>query len=167
MDKLVEEVRQWNTPSVGAYLLWEFTSGYCDSHPDGDAPVALLHFLAVPLLSSSSLLDSISNRRANLQSYIRGFEDSKNSDILIGIHDRAKRSRKYTMDAIDIAVATGLLFWDVESGKLYPRKGTTKASRGNKLKPSLTKLGNKAQILGAWFSEHNIHTIATYLKVVL
>ena len=106
MGKLVEEVQQWNTPTIGAYLLWKFTTGYCDSHPNGDAPVALLHFLAMPLLTSKKLLEPISNRRNNLQSYVKSFEDSQNSDILLSIHERAKRNRKHTMDAIDIAVST-------------------------------------------------------------
>lgn len=167
MEKLVEEVRQWNTPSVGAFLLWQFTSGYCDNHPSGDAPVALLHFLAIPLLTSNKLLDPISNRRPNLQSYARGFEDSKNSDILLTIHDRAARNRSYTMASIDIAVSKGLLFWDVDSGKLYPVKDVKRPRRGNALKPSITKIGTKAQILGSWFAEHSIPTVATYLKVVL
>lgn len=166
MDKLVEEVKQWNTPSLGAYLLWKFTTGYSDAHPNGDAPVGLLHFLAIALLTNNKLLEPISNRRPNLQSYVRDFENKKNSDVLVTIHDRVERSRNYTMAAIDIAVATGLLFWDVDSGKLYPRKDV-KARRGNALKPSLVRVGAKAEILGKWFSEHNIPTVATYLKVVL
>ena len=167
MEKLVEEVQQWNTPSIGAYLLWQFTTGYCDSHPNGEAPVALLHFLAIPLLTSKKLLEPISNRRKDLQSYIRSFEDSKSSDILITIHERVKRHRKYTMESIEIAVSAGLLFWDIKSGTLYPRKDIKRPRRGNSLKSSLTNAGNKAQILGGWFSEHSIPTVATYLKVVL
>lgn len=167
MGELAEEVRQWNSPSVGAYLLWKFTSGYCDAHPNGDAPVALLHFIAVPLLTNRRLLDPISNRRANLQSYVRSFETSKDSDILITIHDRAKRSRAYTLASIDIAVSTGLVAWDAGTGKLYPRKDVNQPSKGNALKSSFIKDGKKAVILGHWFAEHNISAIATYLKVVL
>lgn len=167
MGRLVEEVQQWNSPSVGAYLLWRFTSGYCDAHPNGDAPLALLHFLAIPLLTSKRLLEPISNHRPNLQSYVRSFETSKDSDILIGIHGRAKRKRSYTMAAIDIAVSTGLIFWDIDSGKLYPRKGGNLPHKSCALKTSFVRDGKKAEILGRWFAEHNISTIATYLKVVL
>lgn len=167
MGKLVEEVRQWNSPTVGAYLLWKFTSGYCNAHPNGDAPVALLHFLAIPLLTNKKLLDPITNRRADLQSYVRSFESSKVSDILIAIHDRAKRNRGHTMAAIDIAVSVGLIFWDADSGKLYPCKDVKRPNKGNKLKTTIVRDGNKAEILGGWFAEHNISTIASYLKVVL
>ena len=167
MGKLYEEVRQWNSPSVGAYLLWKFTSGYCDSHPTGDAPVALVHFLAMPLLSSKRLLEPINNRRANLQSYVRSFESKQDTDVLFAIHDRIKRSLDYTMTAIDIAVSTGLLFWDIESGKLYSRKEIKRPQKINALRTSFVRNGKKAEILGGWFSEHSISTVATYLKVVL
>lgn len=167
MGKLVEEVQEWNSPSVGAYLLWKFTSGYCNAHPNGDSPIALLHFLAIPLLTSKRLLELISNRRANLQSYVRSFENSKDSDILISIHDRVKRNRRYTMAAIDIAVSAGLLCWDSDSGKLYSREKLNKPRKSSVLKAVIVRDGNKAEILGNWFAEHNISTIATYLKVVL
>ncbi len=167
MGRLLEEVQQWNSPSVGAYLLWKFTSGYCNAHPNGDSPIALLHFLAIPLLTSKRLLKPISNLRANLQSYVRSFENSKDSDILISIHDRVKRNQGYTMAAIDIAVSTGLIFWDIDSGKLYPRKDVKRPHKGYALKTAFVRDGKKAEILGRWFAEHSISTIATYFKVVL
>ena len=167
MSKLVQEVQQWNSPTVGAYLLWKFTLGYCNAHRDGDAPIALLHFLAIPLLTSKRLLEPINRHRANLQSYVRSFETSKDSDILITIHDRAKRNRGYTMAAIDIAVSTGLIFWDTDTGKLYPRNDAKPLHKGNALKTTFVKDGKKAELLGNWFAEHSISTIATYLKVVL
>jgi hypothetical protein len=46
LGQLVDEVKLWNTPIVGAYMLWKFTQGYCDGHPNGDAPIGLLHFVA-------------------------------------------------------------------------------------------------------------------------
>ena len=167
MNKLAEEVLQWNSPCVGAYLLWQFTKSYSEAHPDGDAPVALLHFLAAPILTCKKLLDPISNHRANLQSYVRSFEDSKGSDILLGIQELVIDKREYTLAAIDIAIATGLIIWDVDSGKLYPYNSSIHPQNGNSLKSNTVKNGKKAEILGKWFAEHNISTIATYLKVVL
>jgi Family of unknown function (DUF6521) len=166
-SKLVQEVQQWNSPTVGAYLLWKFTSGYCNAHVHGDAPIALMHFLAIPLLTNRRLLEPINNHRANLQSYIQSFETSKDSDILTSVHDRVKRNREYTMAAIDIAVSTGLIFWDTESGKLYPHNDKELQQKCNTLKTTFIKDGKKAEILGRWFAEHSISTIATYLEVVL
>ncbi len=166
MGQLVDEVKQWNTPIVGAYLLWKFTKGYCDGHPHGDAPIGLLHFVASAILTSKKLLSPVSNRRDDLQSFARSFENSKDSDILLSIQDRTKEKLEYTLAAIDIAIAEGLLVWDIDSGKLYPRDLTKRPSRGNTLKNQTERDGKKAEILGKWFSKHDLSTIATYLKLV-
>lgn len=166
MGQLVEEVKLWNTPIIGAYLLWCFTKGYCSGHPSGDAPIALLHFLASAILTNKELLDPISDRRDSLQSYVRSFEDSKNSDILLSIQNRIKKKREYTLTAIDIAIGKGLLVWDVESGKIYPRELEHRSRRGCALKSKIKREGQKAMIFGRWLSKHDISTIEAYLKVV-
>ena len=166
LGQLVDEVKLWNTPIVGAYLLWKFTQGYCEGHPNGDAPIGLLHFLASAMLTNKKLLEPISNRRADLQSYARSFEKSKDSDILLTIQERAREKREYTMASIDIAIAEGLLVWDADSGKLYPHDISKRASRGKALNKMFKRDGNKAEILGKWFAKHDLPTIAAYLKVV-
>ena len=167
MSKLLEEVQQWNSPAVSAYLLWKFTEGYCSARSNADAPVALLHFLVYPILTSKRLLEAVSNRKPNLQSYVLSFEKQKNSDDLVNIHDMVSRNRSNAMNSIDMAVSTGLLFWDSESGKLHPRKETGRPRKGNSPRKDCVRNGKKATILGTWFAEHEISTIATYLKVVL
>ena len=166
MGYIVEEVKLWNTPIIGAYLLWKFTQGYCSHHPHGDAPIGLLHFVAIAILTSKKLLEPISNRRDNLQSFARSFENAKDSDILLTIHDRTRAKREYTLRAIDIAIAEGLLTWDADSGKLYPHKLAKFPDRGKNLKNVTEKDGEKAVILGKWFAQHDLSTIAAYLKVV-
>lgn len=166
MGQILEEVKIWNTPIVGAYLLWRFTQGYCAGHPNGDAPVGLLHFVASAILTNKKLLEPISNRRADLQSYVRGFEDAKNSDLLLNLQERVKNKREYTMAAIDIAITEGLLVWDVNSGKLYAQALVKRPPIGKTLRGSVEKDGRKAEILGKWFSKHDFNTIAAYLKVV-
>lgn len=166
LGKLVDEVKLWNTPIIGAFLLWRFTQGYCSGHPHGDAPIGLLHFLASAILTSKELLKPISNQRDDLQSYARSFENTKDSDLLLSIQHRIREKREYTLAAIDIAITQGLLVWDVESGKLYPRDLTKRPSRGKSLKKKITNEGKKAEILGKWLSKHDISTIEAYLKVV-
>jgi hypothetical protein len=166
LGQLVEEVKLYNTPIVGAYLLWEFTKGYLRGHPNGDAPIVLLHFVASAILTNKELLEPISNKRDNLQSYARSFEVSKESDILLTVHERMKQKRQYTLASINIAIAEGLLVWDVDSGKLYPRELIKKPSSGKTLKTNIKKDGNRAEILGKWFAKHDVPTIAAYLKVV-
>jgi hypothetical protein len=166
MGEVVEEVKVWNTPIIGAYLLWRFTTGYTASHPHGDAPIGLLHFVAGAILTSPRLSTPISNKRADLQSYVRSFEDSKSSDLLLSIHERTKDRLPYTMKAIDIAVGNGLLFWDLETAKLYPKSNLNKPKRGNALKSVNEQMGSKAEILGNWFGKHDLPTIANYLSIV-
>lgn len=164
---LAEEVRVWNTPLVGAYLLWQFTSGYCDAHPSGDAPVGILHFVASAILANPRLNETVSNRRKNLQSYVAGFEDKKQMDLLLTLQDRISSRKQLTLSAIDVAIYAGLLSWDTESGKLYPHLAPKSPRRGMSIRPTMVREGTKARILGAWFSEHDVPTIASYLRVVL
>lgn len=166
MGQLAEEVKLWNTPLIGAYLLWKFTDGYCNAHPEGDAPIGLLHFIAIAIITSKKLSEPISKRRASLQSYVFSFEDSKKTDLLLTIHQRAKERKRYTLAAIDTAISQGLLTWDLSSAKLYPCSSVRKPQRGKGLKPSLLKDGVKAEILGAWFAEHDLPAISAYLRVV-
>lgn len=162
-----EEVRVWNTPLVGAYLLWQFTSGYCDDHPSGDAPIGILHFIASAILSNPQLNATVSNRRKNLQSYVAGFEDKKRMDVLLSLQDRIASRKQLTLSSIDAAIYAGLLSWDPESGKLYPHPKPKSPGRGKTLRSTMLREGAKARILGAWFSEHDTPTIASYLRVVL
>lgn len=167
MGQLVEEVKIWNTPIIGAYLLWQFSLGYINAHPKGEAPISLLHFVANGILTNEKLIGAISNSRPNLQSYVRGFEESRETDLMLGIHERIKAKLKYTLDSIDIAVSHGLLVWDIESARIYPRQITSNPQYGNALKPSHKRNGAKAEILGKWFSEHDLSALTSYLKVVL
>lgn len=167
MGEILEEVKLFNTPALGAFLLWKFTEGYMNAHKHGDAPVAIHHFIASAILTNENLKVPITNKRENLQSYIRSFEDNKNSDLLLGIHERIKEKMSYTWAAIDIAVASGLLFWDLETGKLYNKTLDKTPIRGNAPRPIVKRDGEKAEILGRWFSEHDLSTITAYLKVIL
>lgn len=162
----MDEVRLWNTPILGAFILWRFTQGYCAGHPNGDAPTGLLHFVASAILTNKKLLKPVNNQRDGLQSYARSFEESKQSDILLSIQQRVKDKREYTLASIDIAISEGLMMWDMESGKIYPRALSRTPSRGKALKAPIRRIGEQAEILGKWFSKHDLVTIEAYLKVV-
>lgn len=97
---------------------------------------------------------------------MRSFEDNKDSDLLLTIQERVIDKREYTLRAIDIAITQGLIIWDTDSGKLYPCDLKNQPRRGKALKSKIKSEGEKAEILGKWFSKHDITTIAAYLKVV-
>lgn len=166
MGAVVDEVRLWNTPVVGAFLLWNFTKGYVENHPTGDAPIGLLHFVALAILTDPTLVEPISNKRDGLQSYARSFEDKKCIDRLLGIQKQIDQKKQYTLSSIDVSISTGLLVWDTSTGKIYPREPQKKPSRGKAVRNSMKQYGKKSEILGKWFSQHDLATIALYLKVV-
>ena len=93
-----------------------------------------LHFVANAILTSRELLEPVSDKRDSLQSYVRSFEQLKKIDILLTIHERARQKRGYTIASIDIAIAEGLLVWDVESGKLYPLELSKNCKHGRALR---------------------------------
>lgn len=167
MSELLEEVRLWNTPAVGAFLLYRFTHGYSAGHVNGEAPTAIQHFIAIAILTSEKLKAPISNMRENLQSYVRSFEESRNSDILLGLQERVKDKLLYSWSSIDMAVANGLLFWDFEEAKLVANPLRKTPSHGRSPKAQLKKDGDKAEILGRWFSQHDLNAITSYLKIIL
>ena len=167
MGELVDEVKLWNTPLIGAFLLWRFTQGYCKNHLYGDAPIGLLHFIASAILTSKRLSEPITDRRENLQSYTKSFEDKKDYDVILTVHDRIIEKREYTLAAIDIAIKNGLIMFDVSSGKIYAKELPEKGNFGKKVKDVIKAEGKKAEILGKWFSQHDLFSITAYLKVVL
>ena len=149
MSNLVDEVREWNTPIIGAFLLWHFTTGYKQNHPSND------------------FLKAISGHRPNLESFVRNFTDSHESDLLSCLYQRILQRRAYTAAAIDIAVSLGLLVWDCEQAILHPADAPRIKRGGLKLGNDIKKVADKAEILGKWFSKHDIPSITAYLGVVL
>ena len=167
MTNLACEVSEWNTPVVGAFLLWHFSLGYKQHNEMKDCPVVILHFIAMGILSSCNFLDKISRRRSNLEAFIRSFYESNQSDLLACLQQRIKSKMAYTSAAIDIAVSSGLLFWDYDKAILCPTEPPTNTRRGIKIGDEMKKMAYKAEILGEWFSEHDISSITLYLGVVL
>jgi hypothetical protein len=167
MKSLVDEVHEWNTPIIGAFLLWHFSLGYKRNHPTGESPVVLLHFIAAGILSSNVFLDKISKHRPNLESFVRCFTESNESDLLACLHQRIISKRAYTSAAIDIAVSSGLLVWDYDKAELYPREISTNKRGKTQVGKDTKKMADKAETLGKWFSKHDIISITSYLGVVL
>ena len=167
MSNLVEEVKVWNTPVVGSYVLWRFTQGYTDHHSEGNSPVLLLHFLASAILTNKRLSGPVTNLRKDLASYARSFTDKEDVDLFLSIQDRVNKTRFYTLSSIDLAIQHGLLFLNPEDGRLYPKNLLGKPSRGKAPKQSVKSLGNRAETLGKWFSAYSVSQVSTLLKVVL
>ena len=167
MSSLAEEIRIWNTPIVGSYMLWRFTHGYTASHPEGFSPILLLHFIASAILTNQRLNKPVNNIRKDLASYVRSFTDKKEVDLFLSIQDRVNATKFYTLSSVDLAIQNGLLVLNPDDACLYPRDLSKKPSRGMAPKPSVKSIGNKAETLGIWFSAHPVSQVASLLKVVL
>ena len=124
-----------------------------------------MQFIALAILTNIDILDLISNRRLNLQSFVRSFEENKNIDILLNFHEVIKQKRLYTLESLDMGITKRLFSLDSETCKVYPIKdhflGKIKG-----LNKNMKGYGNKAEILGKWFSQHDLQTISTYFKVI-
>lgn len=167
MSSLAEEVRVWNTPIVGSYMLWRFSQGYTDYHPEGLSPILLLHFIASAILTNQRLSDPVNNRRKDLASYVRSFANKKDVDLLLSIQGRVNATKFYTLSSVDLAIQKGLLVLNPDDACLYPRNLSKKPSRGMAPKPSVRSMGNKAETLGRWFSAYPVSQVVSLLKVVL
>jgi hypothetical protein len=167
MGKLIEEVREWNTPIIGAYLLWRFTKSFVKNHARGDAPVVIFHFIVSGIMADPSIYNTLTGHRSNLASFVRWFNEEKKSDLLACLNQQVLKQRNYTMKSIDIAVSSGLLAWDIETAKIYPAD-VSRVKRGTAtMGIAVQELGDKTEVLGKWFSEYDLQTVAAYLGVVL
>ncbi len=167
MARISEEVRNWNTPILGSYLLWRFSHGFANHHKFGESPIILYHFIASSILTSSRLIQPVSDKREGLASYVKSFNDKKDIDLLLSIQDRIEATKQYTLSALDLGIRQRLFVLDSEDARLYPREVKKKATKGRALNPEAKSLGKKAEILGKWFSKHELPQVASMLKVVL
>lgn len=122
MSTLAEKVRIWNTPIVGCYMLWRFSEGYTDKHPEGLSPIMLLHFIASAILTNQRLSDPINNHRKDLASYARSFTNKKDVDLFFSIQHRVNLTKDYTLRSVDLAIQNGLLVLNPNDACLYPKR---------------------------------------------
>lgn len=166
MNIFSDEYSGWNSPIIGAYLLWRFSCGYKQNHRELVSPCIILYFLAYTLLSSKKYVNEINNRKANLNSFVKKFVESDAEDIIACFSNEVEYYKKNCMKSIQIGVNIGLLFWDINQSALVPR--SLKLVRGSGLMgKDAIKIGNAAEILGKWFSKEKISNIASILGVVL
>lgn len=167
MSVLVDEFLEWNTPVIGAYLLWQFSLGYYESHKDNKMPNLIHEILAYSLLFNKVYSDRISNRLNNISDYVRRFTETKNSDLLLNYSNVVNEQKDSAMKSIDIAISLGFIGFDSENAIIAP-VGDIKSLKGTigKLAPYST-LGKKAKILGKWFAQENLSTLSVELGVIL
>ena len=165
MSSFSAEIREWNTPLLGAYLLWRFTQGY-ESTNDRKSPVFLFHFIALPILESPELSLPIRGRRNSFSSYVRSFVDDKKLDVLAKLNDRVIDFRENTMQALAIGFAARLFVWKDNMTRLHALNGDD-ALVSQFLAEPIIKLGNKAFRFGTWSSSIPLPVFSEFLGVSL
>ena len=164
MGQLLDEYREWNTPVVGAYLLWRFTKAYMEKRTDGVPPSFLLHCVAAAILSSPTYTEIIGHARS-LHRYSQYFIEHGLADKLEKLHQRVGRMLPYTKKAVDIAVHRQILVWDIQNGSLLPID-IGKPKRGSStLSTSVMAIAKRADTLGGWLASADLNTITIELGV--
>ena len=165
MGRLEEEYKEWNSPVIGAYMLWQFCIGYCEYSDKLPSVIELI--FAYVLLTDNDYLCNISSHKPNFSSFIKSFTMNKQSDLLLCFSEKVKEKIGSAFYAIDIAVEAGFLAWDLENAMLIPRNNF-KVKKGTAHLGSIVQENkNKAILLGKWFSQNNIEMISNSLGVIL
>lgn len=165
MSSIAREIKEWNTPLLGAFLLWNFTRGY-ESSADGKHPAFLLHFIVLPVLTSPELSSAISAHRKSFASYVASFAGDGRSDILAKLDQRVFAQRTNTLLALEIAVAAHLLRWDNDKRHLCALD-VDEESVAKLVSKSNLGMAKKAFRFGVWIAHVPLSLVATSLGVKL
>lgn len=165
MSSFSTEIREWNTPLLGAYLLWRFTQGF-EASGDGESPELLFHFVALPILESPELSRPIYGRRNSFASYIKSFAYDGKLDVLAKLNEKVNRSRENTMRALEIGFAVNLFEWKDGMARIHALESNDSVALLF-LADQVVKLGNKAFRFGTWTSSIPLPVFSEFIGVEL
>ena len=165
MSSLSAEIHEWNTPLLGAYLLWRFTQGY-ESIGERKSPEFLFHFVVLPILESPELSQPIRGRRDSFASYVKCFATDGKLDVLAKLNDRVADFRETTIQALEIGFAIRLFEWKDDMSRLHALKSDDDLV-SQFLREPITKLGSKAFRFGTWTSSISLSLFSSLLGVEL
>jgi len=82
MERLETEYEEWNTPIIGAYLIWQFAVAYVENNKTEKAPNIIEILYSYVLLTNKKYIKHINGHRKNFASYIMAFNQNKETDLL-------------------------------------------------------------------------------------
>ena len=167
MGRLETEYEEWNTPIIGAYLIWQFAVAYVENNKTENAPNIIEILYSYVLLTDKNYIKHINGYRKNFASYITAFNQHKETDLLSNFSSKLLSKREYAMRAVDIAVSAGLLGWDTDSASLVPIMKLKENKGSKKMGTEVQKIAKSAKILGKWLANEDFSTITSALGVVL
>ena len=75
---MLETIRMWHTPYIGAYLLWRFATGFASASSGRAAPI-MLFFIVAALVTDKIYYEPVWKR--NFRTYHRYFVENKNRNL--------------------------------------------------------------------------------------
>jgi len=163
---LAREYRLWHTPVVTAYLFWRFAKAFSKKRENAEAPSCLYFFLLAGVLRDHRLVVHVAQKRT-LRTFVKEVVKSGGADYLDGIQGRIQKMREPISAALDVAVASGMLEWDVENAALRPL--AVRSSQGSSKflgSKCLDELVGAAERLGVLFAEMPSAAVAAELLKV-
>ena len=152
-------------PALGAVLLWRFAHAFTFAHPNHAAAPLPLLFITLPAIWHDQTAEHIDSTqlRSGLRAFAAKFAQPGSSqvDVLMDLHERARRWRSKTLDALRVGLAKGLLRLDDRAAVLTNSEEWIPDDHHETTK----RMAFLAEKLGAWCAVLTLHEISLTLHV--
>ena len=163
----------WNSPVVGAYLLWKFARGYCFKYPVSGkelskvsvSPHMALAFPALAILMQPKFSNFITDNHDTLEQWVRTFVVRSHRNVFGSLTKDIIFRRQMILESIDMAYTTQLLCAGDETGTMNPLLDEESPKMKGYSSRFRNDLGKKAELLGMWFSFEEPSKISRLLEV--
>jgi hypothetical protein len=152
-------------PALGAALLSRFVKAYAEAHPEHRATPLPLLFLVLPAVwhEPTAIHIGSTQQRSGLRAFAAKFTEARppQLDVLLDLHERSRRWRLKSREAMRVAIATGLLRVGTDgraiaSGQEWPIDS----------QPLTVKVMSNAVVkLAGWCAPLTLHEISLALHV--
>lgn len=163
---MTDIMEQWNSPVIGAFLVWSLIRGYEQNDANG-MPV-LLVFLAMALLTEPRFHDILAKIKfTDFEQLATSIRDSsgKDSASFGGLTDAIEQSRDSTRTAIDFALASKLISLNPSTATISTSYSGDNAKAEKSAAQFNRTEGKLAQKLGETLAGASAARIATLTEV--
>lgn len=165
MNALGHEVRLTQNPALGAVLLWRFAAAYPASHPQQAAAPLPLLFLTLPAVWHEPTAAHITSTqaRSGLRAFAAKFTEARppQLDVLLDLHERARRWRAKTVESLRIALAMSLVRLGPEATILAGNPAWSPDAQPRSVKAMCAA----AEKLAGWCAPLTLHEVSLALHV--
>ena len=152
----------WNSPVVGAYLLWRFVLGY--RQQAGGFPNMALAFPAVSILMQPQFTDELSPRMHSLEGFVKKLIDKNKRGYLNDLGNDIREHKDFVLAVIETAVVLEMVSVNYEDGTLETLRKEPKELE--KFAADFRKeMGGKAGALGKCFGSETADRVCNLLGV--